>query len=104
MPVRRYMEENCLADMLVSDAGVTRERNLREHVTSTPLSSMKVVHSAFETQRRHHQKSKTGVSMPPQKGLTFFLKNNNDDVLFQERIPSRVKFALRKQLTNTVQF
>ena len=26
-------------------------------------------HSGFETQRRHHQKSKTGVSVAPQKGL-----------------------------------
>ena len=35
-----------------------------------PLSSKnKAAHSGFETQRRRHQKSKTGVSVAPQKGL-----------------------------------
>ena len=28
----------------------------------------KVAHSGFETQRRHHQKSKTGVSVTPKNG------------------------------------
>ena len=37
----------------------------------------KVGHSGFETQRRRHQKSKTGISLAPQKGLMpskFFFK------------------------------
>ena len=35
-----------------------------------PLSNVnKVAHSGFETQRKHHQKSKTGVSVAPEKGL-----------------------------------
>ena len=51
-------------------AGVAPEVNLREHVTSTPpLSVNKVAHSRFETQRRRHEKSKTGVSVAPQKAL-----------------------------------
>ena len=47
-------------------AGVTPEMNLRECTSYTPLpSANKAVHSGFETQRRHHQKSKTGVSLAP---------------------------------------
>ena len=49
-------------------AGVTPEVNLWEHVTSTHLpSTNKAAHSGFETQRRRHQKSKTGVSHVLQK-------------------------------------
>ena len=41
---------------------------LRERMIHTPLPNMnKVAHSGFETQRRHHQKFKTEVSMAPQK-------------------------------------
>ena len=44
--------------------------NLRECVTHMHLpSTNKAAHSFFETQRRHHQKSKTRVSVAPQKGL-----------------------------------
>ena len=59
-------------------AGVTPEVNFREHVTHMPLPSMnKAAHSGFEALRRHHQKSKTGVSVTPQKDLcrpNFFFK------------------------------
>ena len=44
---------------------------------SSPPSTNKAVHSVFETHRLHHQKSKTGVSVAPQKRLIsskFFLK------------------------------
>ena len=45
-------------------AGVAPEGNLREHVIHTTLpSANKAAHSDFETQRRCHQKSKTGVSV-----------------------------------------
>ena len=51
-------------------AGVAPEVNLRERVTHMPPPSMnKASHSGFETQRRHHQKSKTRVSGAPKKGL-----------------------------------
>ena len=46
----------------------TPEVNLREYISCTSLPSVtKVAHSGFETWRRHHQKSKTGVSVTPQK-------------------------------------
>ena len=49
-------------------AGVTPEVNLKEHVTGMPLpSTNKAAHSGFETERRHYQKSKTRVSVAPQK-------------------------------------
>ena len=57
-----------------SSAGVTPEVNVREHVTHMPLpSSNKAAHSGFGTQR-HHQKSKTGVSVAPQKGTHILQK------------------------------
>ena len=83
MPAHRYMEENGLAAMLATkrSEGVAPEVKLRECVTHVPPSSMiKAVHSGFETQRRHHQKAKTGVLVAPLKGLMsskFFLKNLN---------------------------
>ena len=73
IPALRYMKENSLAVMLATkrSAGVAPEVNLKEDVTCTPLSSKnKAAHSGSETQRKHHQKSKTGVSVVPQKGLT----------------------------------
>ena len=36
---------------------------------STKSSVNKAAHSIFETQRRRHEKFKTGVSVAPQKGL-----------------------------------
>ena len=66
------MEENGSAAMPATkrSAGVAPEVSLRECVTCMSLPSMnKVAHSGFETQRRHHQKFKTGVSVTPQKGL-----------------------------------
>ena len=72
MPVHRYPEEKGSAAMLAAkrSPGVAPDVNLRTHVTSIPLPGVnKSAHSGFETQRRHHQKSKTGVSVVPQKGL-----------------------------------
>ena len=46
--------------------GVIPEVNLREHTSCMPPPSVnKVPHFGFETQRRHHQKSKIGVSVDP---------------------------------------
>ena len=69
-----------------SSAGVTPEVNVREHVTHMPLpSSNKAAHSGFRTQRCH-QKSKTGVSVAPQKGLisskNFIKKKSCTEMLF----------------------
>ena len=82
------MEESNLAAIPVikRSAGVTPEVNLNEHVTHMPLSSTnkaahsgfesanKAAHSCLETQDRRHQKSKTGVSVAPQKGLMSYKK------------------------------
>ena len=51
-------------------SSVTPEVNLRECVTPLPLpSSNKAAHSGFETQRRHHQKFETGVSVAPKMDM-----------------------------------
>ena len=58
-------------------AGVTPGVNLGEHTLDMSLpSANKGAHSGFETQRRHHQKSKIGVSVVPLKDmcLQIFLK------------------------------
>ena len=70
MPGRRYMEEIGSAAVLATKRleGVTPEVNLRKHVTHMPPPSVnKAAHSGFETHRRHHQKSNTGVSVARQK-------------------------------------
>ena len=82
MPTCRHVEENSSAAMLAAkrSASVAPEVNTGEHVTSMPLPSVnKAAHSGFETQKRHHQKSKTGVPVAPQKEIMFskfFLKKN----------------------------
>ena len=76
----RYVQEISSASMVATKrlAGVAPEVNLGECVTCTPLpSTNKAALSGYETQRRCHQKTKTGVSVAPQKGLmscNFFLK------------------------------
>ena len=50
--------------------GVAPEVNFRECVTHIlPIGTNKAAHSGFETQRRRHQKSQTGVSVALRKGL-----------------------------------
>ena len=49
-------------------AGVTPEVNLRECTSHMPPASMNEAdHSSFESQTKHHQKSKTGISVIPEK-------------------------------------
>ena len=69
MPAHRYVEENSLAAILATMmAGVTPQVNLIEYVTHTPAPNMnKATHFGFETQRRHHQKSKKGFQWPHKK-------------------------------------
>ena len=74
MPGCRYVEEIVSAAMLATNwsAGVAPEVTFMERVTHTPPpSANKAAHSGFETQWRRHQKSKTEVSVAPQKGLKF---------------------------------
>ena len=50
------------------------------------LLLLHISYSGFETKRRHHQKSKTGVSVTPQKGLMsseFLKKKKKKTFLFQ---------------------
>ena len=76
MPAPRYVEENSTSAKRL--AGVTQEVNLRECVTCMPQSSAnKAAHSGFETQWRCHHKSKTGVSVAPQKGFMYSKKRRN---------------------------
>ena len=75
MPAYRYVEENGSTAMLAAKrlAGVTPEVDLKEHITHMPLpGANKAAHSGFEIQRCH-QKSKTGVSVAPLKGLKTFI-------------------------------
>ena len=61
---------------IYTSKGVTLEVNLREDI----LCTNKAAHSGFETQRRCHQKSKTGVSVAPKMDMcptNFFKKKNN---------------------------
>ena len=63
-----HMWGKWLAAMLAiyTGRGVSPEVNLRDRISHMPLQSLnKAAHSGFETQRRHHQKSKTGVSVAP---------------------------------------
>ena len=80
MPACRYVDEISSADMLATkrSVGVTPEVNLRECVTPMPPPSVnKVAHSGFETQRRRHQKSKTGCQWPHNNNLcSLKLKKN----------------------------
>ena len=87
MPACRYVEGNSSVAMLATkrSVDVTAEVNLREHVTCTPLpSANKAAHPGFEIQRCQ-QKSKTWVSVAPQKRLMsskFFLKKRKKKTIF----------------------
>ena len=58
-------------------AGVAPKVNLRIPLCTGDEDASEGIHPGFETQGRPHQKSKTVVSVAPQKGLMssiFFLK------------------------------
>ena len=64
-------------------AGAAPKVNLRESTSCLPPSSAnKVAHFSFETQRRHHQKSKTEVSVDPWPVSTKHLQNWQPSVPF----------------------
>ena len=70
------MDRNSSAAMLTSvqSAGVTPEVNLRTSFYAGDKAGKQGIHPGFETQGRRYQKSKTGVSVAPRKGL---LSSNN---------------------------
>ena len=53
----------------IQSAGVAPEVNLRNSWHTGDKARKRGINPGFETQGRHHQKSKTGVSVAPQKGL-----------------------------------
>ena len=67
------VDQKGLAAILTSiqSAGIAPEVNLR---ITQMRKHTKGIHSGFETEDRCHQKSKTGVSVTPQKG-TYVLQN-----------------------------
>ena len=86
MPAHRYVEEK-------GSATGCQEFH-RECVTCMLLlSTNKAVHSGFETQRRHHQKFKTGVSVATQKGFmsskNFWKKNKKEESMKTQFAPGR---------------
>ena len=74
----------------------TPEVNLKEHTSHTPLPSVnKAALSGFETQRRRHQKSKTGVSVLPEKNMCppkIFKKTKEYLNVFGKKIPGNSQF------------
>ena len=64
-------DQKGLAAMLTSiqSAGVAPEVNLRNSLHTGDKACKSGIHSGFKTQGRHHQNSKTGVSVATQKGL-----------------------------------
>ena len=72
MVVCRYVDEKVSAAMLATkrSVGVAPELYFREHTSYMSLpSTVNAAHSGFKTQRRHHQKSKTGVSVALQNDM-----------------------------------
>ena len=73
IPTCRYVEENGLATILVAKTllGVASKVNQRKCVICMPPPSVNKgdAHSVFETWRRHHHKSKTGVSVAPSNNI-----------------------------------
>ena len=62
----------------------------------------KGIHLGFETQGRRHQKSKTGVSMAPKKGLVSYKKfNNNKNLLIFYNLKTFWKYRLN-QIINSL--
>ena len=71
---RKYIEERPVTGCYAGrqEVGRCHIRGESQRTTScTPLpSANNADHSGFETLRKRHQKSKTGVSVAPEKGLT----------------------------------
>ena len=67
--VCKYMDRKGSSAMLTSfqSAGVAPQVNPR----ITEIRKLQGIHPASEIQGRRHQKSKTGTSVVPQKGLMF---------------------------------
>ena len=60
-----------------SSAGLAPEVNLRNSLHTGDKTCEPGIHPGFETQGRHHQKSKSGVSVAPQKRNNVLKKEND---------------------------
>ena len=69
-------------------AGVAPEVNLGNSVHTGDKAGKQGIHPGFETQGRGHQKSKSGVSVAPQKGTHVLKKKEDAFVLLQNDILS----------------
>ena len=57
------------------------------HCVQTRKQASEEIYPGFETQGRRHQKSKTGVSVAPQKGLQkFYLKKSQQQNCLQQEV------------------
>ena len=70
----KYLDQNSSAAMLTTkrSAGVEVEVevNLKTLLHVVIKHTSKAIHTGFETQGRHNQKSKTGVSLAPHKSTS----------------------------------
>ena len=67
--VSKVTQANKNRDTSIQSAGVVPEVNLRNSWHAGKKACKQGIHPGFETQGRRHQKSKTGVSVAPRKGL-----------------------------------
>ena len=69
--VHKYVDHTASAAMLAVNrsASVTPVVNLTNSLHAGEEAHKQRIHPGFEIQGRHHQKSKTRVSVAPQKGL-----------------------------------
>ena len=92
--VSRYVDQKGSAAMLttIQSVCVTPEVNLRNSLHTGDKACKQGIHPGFETQGRRYQKSKTGVSVAPQKGLMsfkiFFLKKKKN-FFFKINLPMK---------------
>ena len=72
-----YKDQNGLLSMLAVErsVGVAPQVILKNSLYTGAVARKPVIHSGFEIQRRRHQKSKTGVSVAPQKRTHVLQKN-----------------------------
>ena len=77
------MDRKGLAAILifVQSAGVVPEVNLRNPLCAGEEVCKRWIHPGFEIKDRHHQNSKTGVSVVPRKGLMSHPKKNFEKML-----------------------
>ena len=92
----KYVDWKDSAAMLTSTllASVAPEVNLRNPLCTGEEACKWGIHPGFETQGRHHQRSKTGVPVAPRKGLMYPPKKCFKKVYFRKRNGWFVPFSV----------